>query len=67
LLSITEQDALFEDLVKEHVDHMEQLNLLKERIYQIKNTTSSLAIMETRPGPAELMAARTTRLELMMR
>jgi hypothetical protein len=29
LLPITEQDALFEDLVKEHVDHMEQLNLLK--------------------------------------
>jgi hypothetical protein len=37
LLSITEQDALFEDLVKEHVDHMEQLKLLKGLIHQIKD------------------------------
>jgi hypothetical protein len=37
LLSITEQDALFEDLIKEHVDHMEQPKLLKELIYQIKD------------------------------
>jgi hypothetical protein len=37
LLSITEQDALFEDLIKEHVDHMEQLKLLKELIHQIKD------------------------------
>jgi hypothetical protein len=37
LLSITEQDALFEDLVKERVDHMEQPKLLKELIHQIKD------------------------------
>jgi hypothetical protein len=37
LLSVKEQDALFEDLKKEHVDHMEQLKLLKELIHQIKN------------------------------
>ena len=37
LLSVTEQDALFEDLLKEHVDHMEQSNLLKELIHQIKD------------------------------
>jgi hypothetical protein len=37
LLSITEQDALFEDLVKEHVYHMEQPKLLKELIHQIKD------------------------------
>jgi hypothetical protein len=30
LLSITEQDALFEDLLKEHVDCMGQPKLLKE-------------------------------------
>jgi hypothetical protein len=33
LLSIT----LFEDLLKEHVDHMEQPKLLKELTYQIKD------------------------------
>jgi hypothetical protein len=33
LLSVTEQDALFEDLLKEHVNHMEQTNLLKELIH----------------------------------
>jgi hypothetical protein len=37
LLSITEQDALFEDLVKEHVDRMEQPKLLKELIHKIKD------------------------------
>jgi hypothetical protein len=37
LLSITEQDALFEDLLKEHVDCMEQPKLLKELIHQIKD------------------------------
>jgi hypothetical protein len=37
LLSVTEQDALFEDLVKGHVDHMEQLKLLKGLIHQIKD------------------------------
>jgi hypothetical protein len=37
LLSVTEQDTLFEDLVKEHVDHMEQLKLLKGLIHQIKD------------------------------
>jgi hypothetical protein len=37
LLSITEQDALFEDLLKEHVDHMEQPKLLKELIHQMKD------------------------------
>jgi hypothetical protein len=37
LLSITEQDALFEDLLKEHVDHMEQPKLLKEPIYEIND------------------------------
>ncbi len=37
LLSITEQDALFEDLLKEHVDHMEQLKLLEKLIHQIKD------------------------------
>jgi hypothetical protein len=37
LLSLTEQDALFEDLIKEHVDHMEQPMLLKELIHQIKD------------------------------
>jgi hypothetical protein len=30
LLSITEQDSLFQYLLKEHVNHMEQTNLLKE-------------------------------------
>ena len=33
LLSVTEQDALFEDLLKEHVDHMEQPKLLKGLIH----------------------------------
>jgi hypothetical protein len=37
MLSVTEQDALFEDLLKEHVDCMEQPNLLKELIHQIKD------------------------------
>jgi hypothetical protein len=37
LLSITEQDALFEDFSKEHVDRMEQPKLLKELIHQIKD------------------------------
>jgi hypothetical protein len=37
LLSVTEQDTLFEDLLKEHVDHMEQPKLLKEHIHQIKD------------------------------
>jgi hypothetical protein len=37
LLSVTEQDTLFEDLLKEHVDCMEQLKLLKELIHQIKD------------------------------
>jgi hypothetical protein len=37
LLFVTEQDILFEDLVKEHVDHMEQPKLLKELIHQIKD------------------------------
>jgi hypothetical protein len=37
LLSITEQDALFEDLLKEHIDRMEQPKLLKELIHQIKD------------------------------
>jgi hypothetical protein len=37
LLSVTEQDTLFEDLVKEHVDRMEQLQLLKGLIHQIKD------------------------------
>jgi hypothetical protein len=37
LLSVTEQDTLFEDLVKEHVDRMEQLKLLKGLIHQIKD------------------------------
>jgi hypothetical protein len=37
LLSVTEQDSLFQDLLKEHVDHMEQTNLLKELIHQIKD------------------------------
>jgi hypothetical protein len=35
LLSITVQDTLFEDLVKEHVDCMEQPKLLKGLIHQI--------------------------------
>jgi hypothetical protein len=37
LLSITEQDALFEYLIKEHVDCMDQPKLLKELIHQIKD------------------------------
>jgi hypothetical protein len=37
LLSITEQDALFEDLLKEHVDCMEQPKVLKELLHQIKD------------------------------
>jgi hypothetical protein len=37
LLFVTEQDTLFEDLVKEHVDHMEQPKLLKDLIHQIKD------------------------------
>jgi hypothetical protein len=37
LLSVPEQDAWFEDLVKEHVDCMEQPKLLKELIHQIKD------------------------------
>jgi hypothetical protein len=36
LLSVTEQDSLFQDLLKEHVNRMEQTNLLKELIHQIK-------------------------------
>jgi hypothetical protein len=66
LLSITEQDTLFEDLVKEHVDHMEQPKLLKN-LFTKSKTTSSLAIVEMQLGPVELMAVRTTRSELMMR
>ncbi len=66
LLSVTEQDAPFEDLLKEHVDCMEQPKLLKELIDQIKDK-SSLVIMEMWLGPVALMAARTTRPELMMR
>jgi hypothetical protein len=34
---MTDKDALFEDLVKEHVDRMEQVKLLKELIHQIKD------------------------------
>jgi hypothetical protein len=37
LLSGTEQYALFEDLLKEHDDHMEQPKLLKERNHKIKD------------------------------
>jgi hypothetical protein len=37
LLSITDQDTLFEDLLKEHVDHMEQPKLLKDLNHQIKD------------------------------
>jgi hypothetical protein len=37
LLSVTEQDTLFEDLLNKHVDHMEQPKLLKELIHQIKD------------------------------
>jgi hypothetical protein len=37
LLYVTEQDALFEDLLKEHVDCMEQPKLLKELFHQIKD------------------------------
>jgi hypothetical protein len=37
LLGVTEQDSLFQDLLKEHVNHMEQMNLLKELIHQIKD------------------------------
>ncbi len=37
LLSVTEQDTLFEDLPKEHVDRIEQPKLLKELIHQIKD------------------------------
>jgi hypothetical protein len=37
LLSITEQDSLFQDLLKEHVNCMEQMILLKELIHQIKD------------------------------
>jgi hypothetical protein len=37
LLSVTEQDSLFEDLLKEHVDPMEQPKLLKELIHQVKD------------------------------
>jgi hypothetical protein len=37
LLFITEQDALFEDLLKEHVDRMEQPNLLKQLIHLIQD------------------------------
>jgi hypothetical protein len=66
LLSIREQDTLFEDLVKEHVDHMEQPKLLKNLFTESK-TTSSLAIKEMWLGPVELMVARTTRPERTMR
>jgi hypothetical protein len=37
LLSITEQDTLFQDLLKEHVNRMEQTNLLEELIHQVKD------------------------------
>jgi hypothetical protein len=37
LLSVTEQDALFEGLLKEHVDRVEQPKLLKGLIHQIKD------------------------------
>jgi hypothetical protein len=37
LLSVTEQDSLFQDLIKEHVNRMEQPKLLKELIHQIKD------------------------------
>jgi hypothetical protein len=37
LLSITEKDYLFQDLLKEHVNRIEQTNLLKELIHQIKD------------------------------
>jgi hypothetical protein len=37
LPDITEQDSLFQDLLKEHVNCMEQMNLLKELIHQIKD------------------------------
>ena len=66
LLFVTEQATLFEDLVKEHVDHMEQPKLLKNLFTESK-TTSSLAIKEMWLGPVELMVARTTRPEQTMR
>jgi hypothetical protein len=50
LLSVTEQDALFDDLLKEHVDCMYSKNLFTK-----SKTTSSLAIVETWLGPVELM------------
>jgi hypothetical protein len=37
LLSVTEQDSLFQDLLKEHVNRIEQKNVLKELIHQIKD------------------------------
>jgi hypothetical protein len=37
LLSVTQQDTLFEDLLKEHVNCMEKANLLKELIHQIND------------------------------
>jgi hypothetical protein len=66
LLSVTEQDSLFQDILKEHVNHMKQANLLKELIHQIKDNK----LLSDRGNVARtsgINAARTTRPELTMR
>jgi hypothetical protein len=57
LLSVTKQDALFEELLKEHVDRMEQPKLLKELIHQIQDNKLL----------SDFGNVATTRPELMMR
>jgi hypothetical protein len=59
LLSVTEQDSLFQDLLKERVNRMEQANLRKELIHQIKDNK----LLSDRGNAAR----RTARPELTMR
>jgi hypothetical protein len=63
LLSVTEQDSLFQDLLKEHVNRMEQTNLLKELIHQIKDNK----LLSDRGNAARTSGINGGELELMMR
>jgi hypothetical protein len=60
---------MFEDLLKEHVNQMEQTDLLKELTDPIKENKllSNHGNVARTSGSRSLMAARTTRPELMMR
>jgi hypothetical protein len=66
LLSVTEQDSLFQDLLKEHVNHMDQTNLLKELIHQIKDN-KLLSDHGNAARTSSINGGEKTRPELMMR